>query len=64
MMQDIYALFTEIGDTKEEVIEMLFKSLKKEGYIQYLLTQIICDFQTLYIPLRCQKQNSINDKNK
>ncbi len=33
MMQDIYALFTEIGDTKEEVIEMLFKSLKKEGYI-------------------------------
>lgn len=28
-----YALYTEIGSTKEEVIEMLFKSLKKDGFI-------------------------------
>ena len=28
-----YALATEIGNTKEEVIEMLFKSLKRDGYI-------------------------------
>lgn len=28
-----YALATEIGDTKEEVVEMLFKRLKTYGYI-------------------------------
>ena len=29
-----YALATEIGDTKEEVVEKLFKTLKAEGYLK------------------------------
>ena len=28
------ALATEVGDTKEEVVEKLFKTLKMEGYIE------------------------------
>ena len=29
-----YALATEIGNTKEEVVEKLFKTLKAEGYLK------------------------------
>lgn len=29
-----YGLAVEVGDTKEEVVEMLFKSLKRDGYIK------------------------------
>ena len=29
-----YALATEVGNTKEEVVEKLFKTLKMEGYIE------------------------------
>ncbi len=29
-----YALETEIGDTKEEVVQMLYKALKRDGYIK------------------------------
>lgn len=29
-----YALATEVGNTKEEVVEKLFKTLKIEGYVK------------------------------
>lgn len=29
-----YALETEIGNTKEEVVQMLYKALKRDGYIK------------------------------
>lgn len=29
-----YALETEIGDTKEEVVQMLYKALKRDGYVK------------------------------